>query len=372
KSPEATEKNKALADLREKYETVAKQWDKEGKQWSPRQLSHCFETEKKKKEAVKVLPVSECIDAIVEKLKLRKRFKNGKVLTSVSTAKSYTYLKDSLCKFTEEQYGRKFSTYFFNEITEEFINDFILYTQEQGVRNGNEAGLVLKLKTLYGVFCYSGRMNMPDTDVSVFKGTGHLVKNKRKKWKPQTISYDLICKMETMDKSKFSKLERFYIDIFLFSFYAGGIIGIDVCFLTWSCIEDNIIQRERIKFPRESKMPFNDKAKAIVEKYRDRCFGDYVLPLFNHKHITEEKQRNRLRGINVNMTNTLKKVAKKLRCEEFHWYAARGSFITKMLDEMYHPIAVAEFAGNTPQTIYNHYWKQTKHEDVLADMNRMF
>jgi hypothetical protein len=72
------------------------------------------------------------------------------------------------------------------------------------------------------------------------------------------------------------------------------------------------------------------------------------------------------------MTRTLKKVAKELHCEKFHWYAARGSFITKMLDEMYHPIAVAEFVGNSPKTIYEHYWKQTKHEDILADMNRMF
>jgi hypothetical protein len=42
---------------------------------------------------------------------------------------------------------------------------------------------------------------------------------------PQTISYDLIRRIEAMDKSKFSKLERFYIDFFLFSFYAGGIFS---------------------------------------------------------------------------------------------------------------------------------------------------
>jgi hypothetical protein len=31
KSPEETEKNKTLAELKESYERVAKQWDKEGK-----------------------------------------------------------------------------------------------------------------------------------------------------------------------------------------------------------------------------------------------------------------------------------------------------------------------------------------------------
>jgi hypothetical protein len=238
-------------------------------------LPHCFETEEKKTEEVKVLPVSDCIDIIIRQLNERKRFKNGKVLSSVSTAKNYKYLKDSLIKFTEDKYSRKFSTYFFNEITEQFIKDFVLYTQEQGARNGNEAGLVPKLKTLYGIFCYSNRMNMPDTDVSVMKCTGQFIKNQRKKWEPQTISYDLIRKIETMDKSKFSKLERFYIDVFLFSFYAGGIIGIDGCFLTWSCIENNIIRRDKDKIPEKSRYAFQRQGKS----HRGKIQGEMLWRL---------------------------------------------------------------------------------------------
>ena len=261
KSPDATEKNKELTELKNKYETVARQWNKEGKSWSPRQLAHCFETEEKKKETIKVLTVAQCIDLIVEQLKNRKRFKNGKVLTSVNTARCYYYFKKNLEKFTQDKYERKFSTYFFNEITEQFINDFVLYTQERGAKNGNKAGLVPKLKLLYGVFFYSAKMGMPDTDVSVLKCTKELVK--RKKGKPQTISYDLIPRIEAMDKSKFSKLERFYIDVFLFSFYTGGIIGIDVCLLTWSCIENNIICRERVKFPKEAKMRLTIRLKRL-------------------------------------------------------------------------------------------------------------
>jgi integrase len=370
KSNCATEKNRELAELREKYEAVARQWEREEKAWSPRQLAHCFEKEEKKKEEVRVLPVSQCIERIIEQLKNKKRFKNGEVLSSVNTAKNYEYLHKSLIRFTESEYGKKFSTYYFNDITEQFVRDFILHTQQQGAKNGNKAGLGAKLRTLYGVFMYSADMKMPDTDVSVLEVSEPYVK--KEKAKPQTIAYELIRRIEAMDKSKFSKLERFYIDMFLFSFYAGGIIGIDVCFLKWSCIENDVIHRERIKFPKDATMPFNDKAKVIVEKYKSKCYGDYVLPLFTNKHTTEEKQRNRLRGIEVKMSRTLKKVAKKLRCEEFHWYAARGAFITKMLDEGYHPIAVADFAGNSPKTIYDHYWKQTKHDDVREHMNQIF
>ena len=35
--------------------------------------------------------------------------------------------------------------------------------------------------------------------------------------------------------------------------------------------------------------------------------------------------------------------------------AALSSYILKMIDEGYHPLQVAELAGNTPQTIYRYY-----------------
>ncbi len=46
------------------------------------------------------------------------------------------------------------------------------------------------------------------------------------------------------------------------------------------------------------------------------------------------------------------------------WYSARGTFISKMIDNNIHPIIVAQMAGNSPNTIYKHYFKNTT-EDVI-------
>jgi integrase len=175
-----------------------------------------------------------------------------------------------------------------------------------------------------------------------------------------------------MDKSCFSQLEYFHIDLFLFCFYAGGMANVDACYLTWNCIQDGVIIYERTKFPKSAKMPLSDKAKAIIDKYRHLCVGDYVLPIFSHKHDTETKQRGRIKRIRERVNKTLGKVARKIGYkEEFSWYASRGTFITKMLDEGFHPVEVAEFAGNSPKTIYNSYWKQTKPENVLQQLNKV-
>ena len=46
--------------------------------------------------------------------------------------------------------------------------------------------------------------------------------------------------------------------------------------------------------------------------------------------------------------------------ENITWYSARGSFISKMVDAGNNPYVVAEMAGNSPLTIYKHYYKNTK------------
>ena len=43
--------------------------------------------------------------------------------------------------FTKEKYEKAFSSYFFTDITEEFLLDFAFWLKERGIRNGNKAGL---------------------------------------------------------------------------------------------------------------------------------------------------------------------------------------------------------------------------------------
>ncbi|MDR1504844.1 MAG: tyrosine-type recombinase/integrase [Prevotella sp.] len=374
KTKDATGKNKILLDLRLKYQKIAEDWEAEGVQWSPVQWSHYFDAENNetpKVKKVKVMPISQCIDIIIEDMKNRKRLKNGKFVSSANTARQYYYLRLQLQKFTQEMYDKSFSSYYFRDIDEKFLKDFVQYLQERGAREGTDASLPERLKRFYGVFYYASRMGQPHADKKIFKCVN--LHFKRKENPPQTISYDIIIQIEKMDKSQFSKKEIFWIDMFLFSFYSGGMASVDVCYLTWDCIVDGMIVYERTKFPKEAEMPFNDKAKAIVEKYKSKCYQNYVLPIFTAKHKTEYQQTKRIIRLREKVNKTLKKVSRILKIDkDFTWYAARGTFITKMIDEGYHPIAVAKFAGNSPKTIYKHYWDQTHEEDVLKHMNEIF
>ena len=85
------------------------------------------------------------------------------------------------------------------------------------------------------------------------------------------------------------------------------------------------------------------------------------------------QRTKRISNLTVKMTKTLAKACKILKIKDkLTWYSARASFITRMVDEGYSPYVVAEMAGNSPMVIYKHYYKNTKAEQMLKEMNSIF
>ena len=191
---------------------------------------------------------------------------------------------------------------------------------------------------------------------------------------PKTLPREVITQIENVDRTLFTRLEIFYIDLFLFSFYTGGMANIDVAYLTWDCVDDDgRLEYERIKFPKKARIKLNDKARAITDRYKDKCFGSYMLPIFSRKHITETQQRCRLKKLSYKVNLALRKLQKIIKYKEkITWYAARGTFITEMISANIHLVVVAEMAGNSPNTIYKHYYKNTDYRKIDAKVDKVF
>lgn len=372
KGAEATEKNKRLLELKARYLKTAEEWDEQGSVWAPVQWSHCFDTALKQSKDAKVLSVTQAIDIIVERKINKERIKNGKVLSSVGTARNYRDLLTTLTQFTKQKYDRALSTYYFNEITEEFVSDYTFFLQKRGLENGNNGGLESRLRRFYGLLYYADKMNIPCVDLTVFEQVR--AKMKPKEFAPKTLPREVILKIENVDRTLFTRLEIFYIDLFLFSYFTGGMANIDVAFLTWDCVDDEgRLEYERIKFPKKARIKLNDKAMAIIDRYKDKCYDNYMLPIFSHKHNTEAKQRGRLKRLCFNVNLALRKLQQVIKYEDkITWYAARGTFITEMIASDIHPINVAEMAGNSPNTIYKHYYKNTDYKQMDAKVDKVF
>lgn len=371
-SPNYALKNKAIEDEKQKYYEVVEKWETEGTNWSPKMLSHYFDIEVEiKNNEPQISTVLQIIHKLEKKFLEKKRLKNGKIISSSSNARNYVFLRNSLRAFTQCRYNRCFSSYYFHHINEKFLTDYSNYLLAKGARNGNRGGLPHKLKLLRAVVNTAKRLDIPGVNLGAFESVEVYMKNELSE--PKTVSYGLIEQIECLDRTEFTKCENLHIDLFLFSVYTGGMCNIDVCFLENKNINGNVIIYERMKVRKKAKALLTQKTKEILDKYKDMCYNDFALPIFNKRHNTEEKMYMRVRTISVKVNKTLRKVREKLGTQEkITWNSARGTFISKLLDEGYSPIVVAEMAGNSPAVIYKHYYKNTNINSILEGLNRIF
>ncbi len=370
KTKECLSANEQLLELRLKYMEVASLWETQARQWTPLQWKYCFESKSQKVQKPKILSVLNFIESLQNRFKNTERINNGKVVTSTANSELYLTLKNSLTQFSKEVYGRSFHSYFFEDIDEQFFKDYALFIQKQGILNGNKGGIVNKLKSLRATINYANKAKIPGVDPEAYIP----VQNKMQTGKtiPKTIPYEVIKRIEKLDLSKFTKKQQLHIDVFLFSFYTGGMCNVDVIHLVHKNFNNGNIVYERMKTTKEAKMPVIQKAIDIIDKYIGQSTGDYVLPILKPHHTTEEQRRCRVSGFSDSVNRTLKKVAKILKYDgKITWNAARGTYITKMIDSKLSAEIVAEHAGNSPEVIYKHYYKVTSQNEVSKKVNNI-
>lgn len=361
-------KNKLLLKEKLKYIKVAEKWESENKDWLPTELPHCFD-KRRPVNNDRHMTVVKMLDYVSNQFHQRERIKNGKVFISDPTAKNYIVLKKVLSKFTRNVYRKEFSTYKFGDIDERFLLEFVSYQQKRGAKN-TLGGVTKKLKLIHALFAMAKRKGILNIDMTIFTPVKSKLKDRL--GLPKTLSTTTIKQIEQTGRGKLTDKEEFYLDLFLFSYYAGGMSAIDVCFLNRNCINGNLIIYERIKCDQLARVVLLDKARAIIEKYGE-CDPEYVFPIFTKKHTTQKKMYGRVKRTNYLVNQTLRKICDEADIKDkVTWGSARASFISRLIDEGYHPLQIAEQVGNSPNTIYKYYYSHTDKETLRQNMNRIF
>lgn len=371
KGAESAAKNKLLLEMKMQYLRVVEEWEAADEPWSPVQWSHSLDNVKViRREEPKVITVDKWLQDYIETCCKTERVKNGNILTCSRNAKNLHYFRLQLDRFTNEKYGKSFSTYFFQDITEQFIKDYVSYLEKVGMEKGNKSGLCTKLRMLRGVCSNASKVDIPGAKISQFA----CVKEKMV-WNnviPKTIPYTVFQQIENIDRDYFTEEEQFYLDLYLFSFYAGGMGDKDVCYLTWECLNNGMLVYERMKTRKQAKMVLTDKALAIINKYKDKSYGNFVFPIFQAKHVTEKQKDSRVAFIQKKVNLILERVRGMVMYKEkITWYSARGTFITKMDEAGFSALTIAEFAGNSVQAIQKHYFKNTKQDEIRRTINNL-
>lgn len=366
---DSSEKNKFLQQQKLKYLKIGERWDTQGKDWIPVELSHYYDTDPNYRN--KYIPISDMIEELAVKFKNQERYKNGRVLKSLSTSRKYQYLNTSLHQFAKSKYHQDFSKYRFRDLTEKFIQNFVVWIQIQAAKNGTGGDVNGKLRKLRAVCLYAKEQGVYNVNLHAFQSFKE--KLKQRITTPKGVSPEVIHQIETFDRTLLTKKERLYLDLFLFSYYAGGMSAIDVCLLTRNQIKGDMIIYDRTKYDKQVRVIIIDKAAEIIERYRSEAYMNYVFPTIKRCNSTQSKLYGRVKRINEKVNQTLQKICDHCGIKSrVTWGTARSSYISKMIDEGFHPLQVAELAGNSPQTIYRHYYTISDKEKMKNKMNEVF
>lgn len=336
-------------------------WESRSINWNPKQLMSILDSKSDKPQQTKAVTVVDFIDRQIDFFKTKERFKNGEKTTGSSNWENYQWLKNSLLKFTQFKYKKNFGIYTFKDITESFLRSYSIYIQEKGFKNNNKGGLKHKLTCLKAVFRLAQKEKVSGVDLSIFE----VVKDKMKasKTTPRVLSEADFIRIRDFDRTKLSKKECFHLDLFLFSYYSGGMANVDVCYLNKSCFKDNYIEYVRRKCDKVANPIFLPQIHDIIDCYKDKTYGNYVLPIFNERQQSETQKHSKVERITLSVNKTLAKISLQLgMTKKVTWYYSRGTYITKAIDSGLNAYQVADQAGNSPKIIEKHYYKPDRSE----------
>lgn len=341
-------------------------WETSGIDWKPKQLVSILDSKSDKPKQTKAGTVVAFIDRQIDFFKTKERFKNGEKTTGSSNWENYQWLKNSLFEFSKFKYKKDFNSYAFKDITESFLRSYSLYIQEKGFKNNNKGGLKHKLTCLKAILKVALKEKVSGIDIGIFE----VVKEhmKASKTNPRVLPEADFILIRDFDRSKLSKKECFHLDLFLFSYYSGGMANVDVCYLNKSCFKDGYIEYVRRKCDKVANPIFLPKIQEIIDRYKDKTYGNYVLPIFNEKQESEAQKHAKVERITLNVNKTLAKISLDLELKEkVTWYYSRGTYITKAIDLGLNAYQVADQAGNSPKIIEKHYYKPDR-SGILTKM----
>ena len=282
--------------------------------------------------------VSQAFEKLLLHLSQIERKRNGQIITGSQNERKFRYVRDCLSTFTQEVMKRDFSTLTFYDIDKRFLQKYIDHLNVQNVEN--------KLQKLRRVF------REANVDTSVFDSVKIPI---RLEDESLSVNHTAIEKIESMNRTKLTEKEDFYIDLFLFGYYTGGSTINELASLKTFFIKKGYLYCKRNASENIAVIPLCLEALHIIDKYQSKCFDDYLLPIFTHKHITSEQQLGRIKRVSELTNQTLKKVSRILKLNSaITMGMAKCIFMEYLLYSGVPYEKLAQYLGCSVETVLRH------------------
>lgn len=253
-------------------------------------------------------------------------------------AGTYRDLRNQLTKFIKAEFGT--TDVPFERVTVPFCTKWENQLRANGLK---ETTLSFRFRTLRAVLNKAIASGAMKTDTYPFARNGaEIHKFSIGKFDVSTtkraISREAVRRFEALTPE--TNRLRLAKDVFLFSFYCGGINFVDLAQLRWRDLQRGENDTQRLRYERQKtggkfSLKLLPPAEAIVSFYRFVTFAgaeSYLFPILDHRiHQTGTQIKNRLHKVLGQVNHDLKELAPLAGIDTpLTTYVARHSFATSL------------------------------------------
>lgn len=227
----------------------------------------------------------------------------------------------------------------FTDIDYKFLKGYEKHLFERGVGGG---GANLYIRTLRACYNEAIKRGFVQVESYPFKSQA----------KPNGYSFSHLKstrKVRAINVEDLQKLKEYppclELDLWLFSYYCGGINLWDMTLLKSDNIYNDLLQYTRSKTGDKFTIKLREEAKEILVKYQG---GEYLFPILFDYHETMRQKKDRLKRMAKQINKTLRSIAKKLNIDvRFTFYTARHTMASVLLDRGVDPVTIQSVLGHT-------------------------
>lgn len=284
---------------------------------------------------------------------------------SVGNRKVYRDVQNNLTRFVGE--GKDVS---FDQVSVKFCNDWERKMRAEGL---SEVALSIKFRTLRSVINKAIANGYAKADSYPF------ARNAAEKHKFQVGKFDTRTTKRAISRTDIAKIEDYQPpadtekyaslrqtqsrlqlarDLFLFSYYCGGINFIDMAALRWSNVNTDLNGKLRLTYTRQKtggrfSLRLLSKTLTILDRYKSDqlAHNSHIFPILNTAlHRTPSQQHNRCSKIMGQVNADLKTIGAACNIKTpLTTYVARHSFATALKRSGVATAIISEAMGHTDE-----------------------
>lgn len=273
-------------------------------------------------------------------------------------ASTFKELNNSLIEFNYQL------DIFFSDIDTSWLKNYEMWLRKRGLAD-NSIGV--RFRTLRAIYNRAIEDNIVKQEYYPFR-TYKVFKLHEDTAKRAITKSDIEKVVNHKSSKDYTQLS---IDLFYFSYLCAGINFTDVAYLTKANLIDDRLVYTRKKTKKLIKIPIQDRALKIIEKY-NQSTNHYLFPILSAFHKTDIQKLNRITKVLRKVNKELKAIGEELNIPiKLTSYVARHSFATVLKRSDVSTSIISESLGHSNEKVTQTYLDSFENSQINEAMKNL-